>query len=60
MYPGEPPTATAFVDTHAEFHDYCLSRNSSYAIAEGGLGFDAPLADRLAWFEQMTSVCPAP
>ena len=56
MYPQKPPSVTTFLAVHSEFHDYCASRNASYAIAEAGLGFDAPLADRLAWFDLMTSV----
>ena len=56
MYPQQRPSATSFLDTHLEFHDFCASRNASYSIAEAGLGYDASLADKLEWFQQMTSV----
>lgn len=59
-YPStNDPSSTAFVDTMQGFHDKYCSDSLIFAIGETGLGVSATIAQRLAWFEQITSAATA-
>jgi hypothetical protein len=44
-----------FVSTMKPFHDKYASPGHIFAIGETGLGFEAPIETRLAWFKEVTS-----